>query len=182
MSTFREYLRTSGPPPIRPIKRKVFVSYYHRGDQAWFDYFTGLFSDTLDIFYDNSLDGRIRSDDAEYVNRQIREEYIVGSSITIVLCGADTWKRKYVDWEIRSTLHCKHALLGICITGTPAQANGTIRVSDRYYDNYLSGYAQWMNWPSDGAMLKLGIDAALVRAFKPSRIDNSRPKMERNIS
>ena len=182
MSAFSEYLRTSAPPPPRPVKRKVFISYHHRGDQAWFDYFSTLYGETLEIFFDNSLDGRIRSDDAEYVNRQIREEHIFGSSVTIVLCGTETWKRKYVDWEIRSTLHYKHALLGICITGTPAQANGMIRVPDRYYDNYLSGYGQWIHWPTDGTVLKKAIDAALLRGLWAKRISNSRPKMDRNLS
>lgn len=47
-------------------KRKVFISYHHRGDQNWFNEFTRLFSERFDIFYDNSLDGRIRSDDVSY--------------------------------------------------------------------------------------------------------------------
>ncbi len=86
-------------------RRKVFISYHHRGDQEWSNRFTKLFAEHYEIFYDNSLDGRIRSDDPEYIHRAIREDHIVGSSITIVLCGAETWKRKYVDWEIHSTLH-----------------------------------------------------------------------------
>jgi hypothetical protein len=63
-------------------KRKVFISYHHRGDQTWFDRFTQLFAEHYEIFYDNSLDGRIRSDDPEYINRAIREDHIVGSSAT----------------------------------------------------------------------------------------------------
>ena len=42
-------------------KRKVFISYHHRGDQKWFNEFTRLFCDRFEIFYDNSLDGRLRT-------------------------------------------------------------------------------------------------------------------------
>jgi hypothetical protein len=57
------------------------------------------------------------------MSRVIREDYIKGSSITIALCGAQTWKRRFIDWEIASTLHHEHALLGILIPGTPLAAN-----------------------------------------------------------
>jgi hypothetical protein len=113
------------PPPIPPPpstnylsalaklakapKRKVFISYHHGNDQWAYDYFSKTYGEDLELFSDQSLDGKIRSNDTEYVNRAIREDYIVGSSITIVLCGSETGKRKYVDWEIRSTLHQKHA-------------------------------------------------------------------------
>jgi hypothetical protein len=46
-------------------KRKVFISYHHRGEQRWFDRFPQLFAEHYEIFYDNSLDGRIRSGDPE---------------------------------------------------------------------------------------------------------------------
>jgi len=47
----------------------------------------------LDIFTDKSLERRIDSEDADYLRRTIRENNISGSSLTIVLCGAETWKR-----------------------------------------------------------------------------------------
>jgi len=43
-----------------------------------------------EVFQDQSLDDEVESDDLEYVNRVIREDYIKGSSITIVLCGSET--------------------------------------------------------------------------------------------
>jgi len=124
-------------------KRKVFISYHHRRDQQWFNNFTRLFAESFEIFYDKSLDGRIRSDYPEYINRTIREDYIKGSSITIVLCGGETWKRKYVDWEIHSTLHHKHALLGIALP-TAIKDQGKIVVPARLHDNIESGYAHWL--------------------------------------
>jgi MTH538 TIR-like domain (DUF1863) len=86
-------------PPPKPAKRKVFVSYHHSNDQCWANFFSQAFSDTYDVCYDTSLDEPIRSGDPHYVNRTIREDYIVGSSVTVVLCGAETGKRKFVDWK-----------------------------------------------------------------------------------
>ena len=83
------------------------------------------------------------SEDLEYVNRVIREDYIKGSSITIVLCGTETWKRRFIDWETASTLHHEHALLGILIPGTLSAANGKYDVSNRLHENIASGYAAW---------------------------------------
>ena len=168
-------------PPPKPVKRKVFISYHHRGDQAWFDYFGTLFGDIYELFSDQSLDGRIRSDDPEYVNRAIREDYIVGSSVTIVLCGAATWKRKYVDWEIHSTLHRKHALLGIGLPSAVRDGNGNIPAPSRLCANWRSGYAHWMLWADAPEVLYGGIEAAIGRSANARLIDNRLPKMLRNL-
>lgn len=160
-------------------KRKVFISYHHRGDQGWFDRFTQPFADQYEIFCDNSLHGRTRSDDPEYINRAIREDHIAGSSITIVLCGAETWKRKYVNWEIYSTLHAKHGLLGIALP----TAGGAIIVPARLHDNIQSGFAYWLpTWPNDPAALRTAIEKAINQSRDTSKIRNDRPKMERNLA
>ena len=169
-------------PPAKPAKRKVFISYHHGEDQKWFDYFTALFGDLFAIFYDQSLDGSIRSNDPEYVNRTIREDFIDGSSITIVLCGSLTGKRKYVDWEIHSTLHRRHALLGIALPTAVVAANGRIVVPDRLHANLQSGYAYWMQWTEDPGTLHGGIETAIQRSANSGLIDNSQPKMTRNKS
>lgn len=164
-------------------KRKVFISYHHRGDQGWFDRFTQLFADQYEIFHDNSLDGRIRSDDPEYINRAIREDHIVGSSITITLCGAESWKRKYVDWEIHSTLHHEHALMGIALPTAVRGSGGGIIVPDRLHDNIQSGFAHWLpTWPNDPTALRTAIETAINLGQDTSKIRNERPKMERNLA
>jgi hypothetical protein len=103
----------SGFGGIPLIKRKVFISYHHGGDQAYYDAFSRAFSDRYDVITDNSLARGVESDVVEYVMRRIRENYITGSSCTIVLVGLDTWGRKYVDWEIDATLQKAHGLIGI---------------------------------------------------------------------
>ena len=42
-----------------PVKHKVFVSYHHGGDQAYYDAFAKAFHATYDVIYDNSLDRQI---------------------------------------------------------------------------------------------------------------------------
>lgn len=130
----------------QPIKRKVFVSYHHGGDQAYYDAFSRGFCDLYDVIADNSLERQIDSDNAEYVTRRIREDYITGSSCTIVLVGRDTWRRKYVDWEIKATLDKSHGLIGVQLPSLPIHADGSITVPRRLSDNIDSGYALWVLW------------------------------------
>jgi hypothetical protein len=49
-------------------------------------------------------DDFIDSQDDDYVIGQIRSKYLGASTVTIVMVGQCTWARKYVDWEIYSSL------------------------------------------------------------------------------
>lgn len=128
------------------VKRRVFVSYHHGGDQSYYDAFTRAFCDTHEVFTDSSLERAVDSEDVEYVMRRIREQFITGTSCTIVLVGRDTWGRKYVDWEIMATLEKQHGLLGVYLPSAPMDANGNVTVPERLYDNVRSGYALWTSW------------------------------------
>lgn len=171
--------------PIKPPKRKVFISFHHKNDQGWFDLFTRTFSQKYDIFHDKSInDTRVRSDDPEYIDRAIREDYIKGSSLTIILCGSETHNRKYVDWEINSTLNYKHALLGIILPTAFKNHLGKIIVPDRFYNNVTSGYAHYEHWhscTSSPESLKMAIEFALLNSKNNGLIKNSMTKMKRNI-
>jgi hypothetical protein len=131
----------------RPVKHKVFVSYHHGGDQAYYDLFSKTFHDTYEVIYDNSLERRVDSDNVEYVMRKIREEYVTGSSCTIVLVGAKTPGRKYVDWEIKATLDKQHGLIGVYLpTAGRDPISNSILVPSRLYDNIQSKFALWLSW------------------------------------
>ncbi|TWB50884.1 TIR domain-containing protein [Bradyrhizobium sacchari] len=162
------------------IKHKVFVSYHHGGDQAYYDAFSKAFHATYESIYDNSLERRIDSDNVDYVRRRIREDYIKGSSCTIVLVGAQTWGRKYVDWEIDATLEMSHGLVGIRLPSAPMR-DGKVVVPDRLHDNITSGFALWETWAhvtAGAAQLDSCIAAAKLRS--PRLIDNSRGRRLRN--
>ena len=87
---------------MNTTRHKCFISYHHANDQYYKDKFVKLFDDYLDIFIDKSVsDGDISDDSSmDYIMQQIRENYLSDSSVTIVLIGKETWKRKYIDWEI----------------------------------------------------------------------------------
>ena|SRR3982750_4187518 len=163
------------------IKRKVFVSYHHGNDQYYYNEFFRIFAGTYEVLRDNSLDRRINSDNADYVIRCIRENYITGSSCTFVLCGLETPWRKFVDWEIKATLDAEHGLIGVNLPTNRLNANGNYPVPDRLYDNINSGYVLWTHWSEitgTPQLLSQWIEEARV---KPSYlIDNSRLLRRRN--
>ena len=78
--------------------------------------------------------------------RKIRENYITGSSCTIVLVGRDTPGRKFVDWEIKATLDKGHGLIGVQLPTAPINQNNTVNVPERLNSNINSGFALWMSW------------------------------------
>ena len=165
---------------LKMAKPKVFVSYHHQRDQWYYDQFSTLFADGYNIITDKSIERSIGSDDVDYQQQVIREEHITGSSITIVLCGAETWKRRWVDWEIDMTLTKEHALLGICLPTNPRDINGKFTVPDRLHANIVSGYAHFIQWTEDPSVIRLAIENARNRAKQTRLIANSAPRMERS--
>jgi len=165
---------------LTPVKSKVFVSYHHENDQLYYDRFAALFADGYDIIRDTSIERRIDSDDSDYQQQVIREQHITGSSITVVLCGAETWKRRWVDWEIHMTLNREHALLGIALPTAATNVRGQIIVPDRLLSNINSGFAHWIEWTEDPSVLRAAIDAAKEKARWTRNIENSAPRMVRS--
>jgi hypothetical protein len=57
-------------------KRSIFVSYHHGGERAYYNAFSQLFPDSYEVIQDNSVEREIDSNDAEYIIRRIREDFI----------------------------------------------------------------------------------------------------------
>jgi hypothetical protein len=168
---------------LAQIKRKIFVSYHHRGDQAYYNAFSRTFCDQYDVIYDNSLERQIDSDDVDYVRRRISENHITGSSCTLVLVGRDTWGRKYVDWEIDATLEKQHGLIGVRLPTAPVAQDGSVSVPGRLHDNIRSGYALWVTWnelTQSAALLTQYIE--LANKTPTNLINNRRERRYRNAS
>lgn len=163
------------------IRRRIFVSYHHGGDRNYYDEFARYFSDQYEAVRDNSVDRRIDSDNVDYVIRAIRENYITGSSCTVVLCGAATPWRKFVDWEIKATLDRQHGLIGINLPSNPQSTNGRFTVPDRLHDNIQSGYALWLQWAHlNGGANFLSQQIEIANAKDARLINNSRALRRRN--
>jgi hypothetical protein len=122
---------------------RVFVSYQHSSDQTYYDQFSKAFHDIYEFIYDNSLARQIDSDNPEYVIQRIRDEFITGTSCTVVLIGPTSYQRKYLDWEIKATLDKEHGLIGIQLPNLTANFSGQVTGPIRFAQNVQSGYALW---------------------------------------
>jgi hypothetical protein len=164
-------------------RHRVFVSYHHGCDQAYYNAFAQHFHHTYEVIQDRSLRDAVNSDNSEYVMQRIRSDYITGTSCTIVLCGLETPWRKFVDWEIKATLDREHGLIGINLPTNRASANGRFTVPDRLHANIQSGYAMWTDWQTitkDTTTLPTLIAAANTRSA--TLIQNPRDMMFRNLT
>lgn len=163
----------------KPPRRKVFVSYHHSGDQTYYDEFSRFFHDQYEAVFDNSLERRVDSDDVRYVMQRIRDTYITGTSCTVVLIGAATHQRKYVDWEIKATLDKQHGLVGIILPNHQKTMDGKIIVPDRLHNNISTGYASLEHWSNLTAQRLIEIVNAAANRSK-SLIVNSMEMKQRN--
>ncbi|WP_419856629.1 TIR domain-containing protein [Candidatus Palauibacter irciniicola] len=83
----------------------MFISYHHYNDQ---DYRNALvkMARQHELFVDKSVDTGDIDDSLpdERIREIIRDEYLRDSTVTIVLVGKDTKRRKHIDWEIYSSM------------------------------------------------------------------------------
>jgi hypothetical protein len=156
-------------------KRRVFISYHHHGDQDAVDAFSRAYCDTYDVFTDRSLERAADSTDVDYLN-QVCRDAIDGTSVTIVMLGLQSHLRKFIDWEIRYSLFREHGVMGIV---RPGLSSFQVTLPARLADNVRTGYARWYEYPRDPESLRLMIENAYMA--NKALIDNSRPKMGRNL-
>lgn len=173
-------------------RHKVFVSYHHSiADQPYREKFEYLFASRHDVMISKSVQiGDIDPDlPAETIRQKIRDEYLRDSTVTVVLIGADTWKRKHVDWEIGSSIrdtqyNPRSGLLGIIL---PSYSRADMSKYSRYtipprlYDNIECGFAKIYNWNEDPSSVKTWIHEAFERRNTVTP-DNSYPSFVNNRS
>jgi len=196
-------------------RHRVFVSYYHNDDQYHRNLFEGMFSDYHDIMVSESVeigdidDTRLSTD---RIRQIIRDDYLRDSTVTVVLVGAHTWQRKFVDWEIGSSLrHTKYnsrsGLLGILLptfrchtvlSGTlPPALSADIRtiyfngspisydyrtLPPRLHDNIEQGFAKIYPWSNDPDQVQSWIHDAFQRRHEDPPPNNSRLSFKNNRS
>ena len=130
----------------QPKRPRIFVSYQHDPDQPYYDKFSQLFHDAYECVFDNSLDDPVDSTNTDYIMQRIRDEYITGTSCTIVLVGPTSYQRKYLDWEIKATLDKEHGLIGVRLPTAPVTPDNKVVVPRRLHANIQSGYALSLSW------------------------------------
>ena len=85
---------------------KVFISYHHDNDQKYKEALIE-FGERYSIFVDRSVDTGDIPDNwtDEQIRRTIRDRYLRDSTVTVILVGKETRRRKHVDWEIHSSMY-----------------------------------------------------------------------------
>lgn len=167
-------------------RKKVFISHY-KGDQNEVDNFIKEFSTVFipKVLGANDNYDFINSTNTDYVMQRIREKYLEDSTVTIVLIGSCTHSRRYVDWEIKSSLrqgqYTPNGLIGILL---PSQGNSA-PLPPRMKANWAKGesdcYAQYRVYPCSKEKLSLWIkDAYQARTSRAHLIQNSQDMMKYN--
>ncbi|MCJ8161997.1 TIR domain-containing protein [Acinetobacter zhairhuonensis] len=154
-------------------RHKVFVSYHHANDQEYRDKFESLFADRHDIIVSKSvqigdIDINLKT---ETIRQKIRDEYLSDSTVTVILIGSETWKRKHVDWEISSSIrstknNSRSGLLGIILPSYPRGSTSKYNqytIPPRLYDNLNCGFASIYNWNNDPKKVQKWIHEAFLR-------------------
>ena len=85
---------------------KVFISYHHSNDQGYKEALVE-FGKRHSLFLDSSVDSGDIPDTwtDEQIRREIRDRHLRDSTVTIVLVGTETKRRKHIDWEIHSSMY-----------------------------------------------------------------------------
>ena len=179
-------------------KHKVFISFHNKNEarkidfENWFgEHFISKSVENGDIDPDN---------EDEYIKKLIQEDYISDSSVLIALYGANTHKRKHVDWEISAALSAKvgghSGLVVLLLPDFPVSAFNELNQYDasrlypylhpRTADHIESGYTDVYFWPGMYPHLQeVQVPYLLQKAFDrrishKHLIDNSRPQYKDN--
>jgi hypothetical protein len=173
-----------------PVRHKCFIC-YHGAD---IDAVTNFVESYEDVFIprvvgvtdSDHFGDPINSKDEEYIKSQIAQKYFWDSTVTILYVGKCTWSRKYVDWELSSSLrndtnNKRNGLLAI----TPQDNNHNTtpsRLQDNYRkDNLAQSYARYNYYPTSESELRGYIqDAFDARDARASFIKNTRALMRAN--
>ena len=161
-------------------RHKVFISYYHENDQEY----KNRLAQALDSkFVDKSVsqgDIHDKGLHLDEIRRRIRDDHIADSTVTIVLIGPCTWRRKHVDWEISaSIIHRQNnrrcGLLGLLLPTHPDYGKAPQKRNRRLIPPRLARnidgndpFAVIYDWPQNGLSRKVlpKIHAAFLRKDK----------------
>jgi hypothetical protein len=171
-------------------RHRCFVS-YHVDDLDEVTTFLGSFGSE---FIARSVgvtdeDDFVGSTDTEYIKRRIRELYLTDSTVTIVLLGRCTWSRKFVDWEISSSLRddSVNKRSGLLAMPLPSRNNSSTlpaRIRDNWVENDLaSSYAVYASYPTTASVIRARIEEAFTaRTAKADKVNNARELRQNNAA
>jgi hypothetical protein len=168
-------------------RHKVFIS-YHVDDV---DEVETFINDYGSEFIARSVGVTVEDDfvdsvDEEYIKRKIREKYLTDSTVTILLLGECTWGRKFVDWEVASSLRDDpvNKRNGLLVYPLPSM-NNSAKLPSRVADNWVKdheekSYALYRVHPSSTTRVRSEVEEAFqARTSKSGLLHNSR-ELRRN--
>ena len=138
-------------------KRKVFFSFHEKDSEARDRLVEVLSGKIIDksVHQDDIKDFHLKT---ETVQQRIRDEHVADSEVTVVLIGRCTWKRKYVDQEVHSSLRAtpnnpRNGVIGILLKShfNYDQTSSESRlIPPRLADNLhgANPYARLYKWPN----------------------------------
>jgi hypothetical protein len=172
---------------------KIFISYHHgttpyEGDKEYREKLERILSASgIAINYSVPYDA-IGSDlMTETIRQKIRDEYLRDATVTVVLVGKDTWRRKHVDWEIGSSLrdtalNPRAGLVGLLLPTYLRSTNGGYNpytIPPRLWDNIQCKYAKIYEWTENPENLQSMIHEAFITRTSVNP-DISRPSFGKN--
>ena len=179
-------------------KHKVFISYHHKNDEYYKEQFIQNFTNLFDGFLSKAVEeGDINPLlPTDTIRQQIRDNFIRDATVTIVLIGKETWKRKHIDWEISSSIrqtqyNSRTGLIGILLPTYSCEyswnnkscENGgqynPFTIPPRLYDNIKCGFAKIYSWDTN----PYSVQNWIHKAFSRRNIDipdNSYPSFAKN--
>ena len=157
--------------PYSGIRRKVFVSHY-KGDVNEVDAFIDYFANIQGVFTPyvlgaNDNDDFINSTNTDYVMSAIRNKYLKDTTVTIVLVGSCTHSRRYIDWEIKSSLTqgqtLPNGLIGILLQSQGNSAYLPPRFKINWCRGNINCYARYQPYPNSADNLAGGLKMRMLQ-------------------
>ena len=139
---------------------KVFISYHNTNDQQYKEELVE-FGQRYSIFVDRSVDTGDIPDTwtDEQIRRAIRDRYLRDSTVTVVLVGPETRRRKHVDWEVHSSMYDGkvNKRSGIVVINLPGISNFSTRPIGLKKSNFCIRILRHGRQSTDGRSTSVGI-------------------------
>lgn len=169
------------------IRHKCFISYHSADAVEVLDFVEKFESVFIPRAVGVSEESPwIDSVNDEYIFDTIRDDYLADSTVTIALIGRCSKARKFIDWEIYSSLRQDRVnrLNGLMAIQLPSVSGQSVSLPARISDNVIRdannadmGYARYWKYPTAEWDLRSFIqDAFDARTNRRHLIKNSRER------
>lgn len=129
-------------------RHKVFISFYNGDDRQYkealvnmmeYNYAAAHYQSIFDDYSvaEGEIDDEGKSD--EEVRKIIRDDFIRNAKVLILLCGKNTKRRKFIDWELHAAMYHNEdrPRLGILVINLPSIKGNQAVYKGRYDDGEL---------------------------------------------